>query len=334
MSIAYGLLPLVFLIAFLMTWVLRRYALRRNVLDIPNERSSHNVPIPRGGGVAIVVGFFIGVSALLEFGILPFNQFLALLGSGGLVAVIGFLDDHKHIAARWRLLLHFAAAGWAVFWLGGLPDMSLLGSALSWFRYVLVVLYLVWLLNLYNFMDGIDGIAGVEAVTVCFSGALLYMAMGDWSAALSPLLLVVAAAGFLLWNFPPARIFMGDSGSGFIGMTLGVLSLQAGWIAPSLFWAWMILLGVFVVDATFTLFRRVLRGHKFYEAHRSHAYQFAARYYGRHLPVTMAVAAINLLWLTPVAFWVAQGGDVLVALPVAYIPLLILAYKYRAGLTE
>ncbi|WP_407926476.1 MraY family glycosyltransferase [Aquipseudomonas ullengensis] len=328
------LLPLVFSVSFLMTWMLRRYALKRNVMDIPNERSSHNVPTPRGGGVAIVFGFFIGLSALVGFDEFSSNQFFALLGSGGLVAIVGFCDDHGHIAARWRLFFHFIAAGLAVFCVGELPDVPLLGAELGWFRYLLVIFYLVWLLNLYNFMDGIDGLAGVEAATVCISGALLYGMLGDWPAALAPALLGAAAVGFLVWNFPPARIFMGDSGSGFIGMALGVLSLQAGLVAPQLFWAWVILLGVFIVDATFTLCRRILHGHKFYEAHRSHAYQFAARHYGRHLSVTLGVAVINLCWLTPIAFWVAYGGGVVVAMLLAYIPLLVLAYKYRAGLME
>lgn len=317
-----------------MTWVLRRYALKRNVMDIPNERSSHNVPTPRGGGLAIVFGFFIGLAVLFGFDEFSRNQFFALLGSGGLVALVGFCDDHGHIAARWRLVFHFIAAGLAVFCIGVLPDVQLLGVELGWFRYVLIIFYLVWLLNLYNFMDGIDGLAGVEAATVCISGALLYGMLGDWPAALAPALLGAAATGFLVWNFPPARIFMGDGGSGFIGMALGVLSLQAGLVAPQLFWAWIILLGVFIVDATFTLCRRMLHGYKFYEAHRSHAYQFAARYYGRHLPITLAVAVINLCWLTPLAFWVACGGAVVVALLLAYIPLLALAYKYRAGLVE
>jgi Fuc2NAc and GlcNAc transferase len=138
--------------------------------------------------------------------------------------------------------------------------------------------------------------------------------------------------GFLFWNFPPAKIFMGDAGSGFLGMAIGVISLQAAWASPDLFWAWLILLGVFIVDATVTLLRRLLRGEKIYEAHRSHAYQFASRRYGRHLPVTLAVAAINLFWLFPLAASVVLWSiDGVLALTVAYIPLLLLASKFNAG---
>jgi len=148
-------------------------------------------------------------------------------------------------------------------------------------------------------------------------------------------LLTAAVAGFLFWNFPPARIFMGDAGSGFLGITLGVMSLQAAWVAPQLLWSWLILLGVFIVDATFTLLRRLLRGDKVYEAHRSHAYQYASRRFGRHLPVTLAVAALNLFWLLPIALWVGWSGlDGLVGLAIAYAPLIGLALKYKAGELE
>lgn len=128
---------------------------------------------------------------------------------------------------------------------------------------------------------------------------------------------------------------MGDAGSGFLGITLGVLSLQASWVAPQLLWSWLILLGVFIVDATFTLLRRLMRGDKIYEAHRSHAYQYASRRFGRHLPVTLAVAALNLFWLLPIALWVGWGGlDGEVGLVIAYAPLIGLAVKYKAGELE
>ena len=284
-----------------------------------------------------MVAFLLGLCVLSATGLdLPVEIYYSLLGSGSAIALLGFLDDHGHIAARWRLLGHFAAAAWALFWLGGLPPLVMVGHSIDfgWLGYLLASLYLVWLLNLYNFMDGIDGIASIEAICVCLGGALLYVLQGHTDVAVLPLLLSFAVAGFLYWNFPPAKIFMGDAGSGFLGVVLGVLSLQAAWIDQSLLWGWLILLGVFVVDATFTLLRRLLRGDKVYEAHRSHAYQYASRQFGRHLPVTLAVATINLCWLLPVAAWVVQGGDGLVGLLLAYLPLIVLAIKFRAGELE
>lgn len=330
-------LPVVAGLALALTGVLRRYALARSIIDIPNARSSHTVPTPRGGGVAIVASFLLALPLAAVSGLASWPVVVALLGAGAGIALLGFLDDHGHIAARWRLLGHFVGAIWALFWLGGLPPLSLFGMSfdLGWLGHALAALYLVWLLNLYNFMDGIDGIASLEAICVCIGGALLFVLSGHSGEAALPLLMAAAVAGFLFWNFPPARIFMGDAGSGFLGVSLGILSLQAAWVAPQLLWSWLILLGVFVVDATFTLLRRLLRGDKVYEAHRSHAYQYASRRFGRHLPVTLAVGAINLLWLLPIALWVGAGGlDGGLGVVLAYTPLLALAVRFRAGELE
>ncbi len=325
------------LLSLLMTWLLRYYALARRIVDIPNARSSHTVTTPRGGGVAIVLSFLLALLLLSMTGNSSSSVAIGLFGSGLAVAVLGFLDDHGHIAARWRLLGHFAASLWALYWLGGLPAVTLFGFhlELGWLGHILAVLYLVWLLNLYNFMDGIDGIASVEAICTCLSASLLYWLLGFEGLMILPLVLAAAVAGFLFWNFPPARIFMGDAGSGFLGIILGVLSLQAAWASPAFLWVWLILLGVFIVDATFTLIRRLVRGDKVYEAHRSHAYQFASRHFGKHLPITLTVAAINLLWLLPIALCVALWGmDGFLGLAIAYLPLILLAVKFKAGELE
>lgn len=319
-------------LSFILTGLMRRYALSRQLLDRPNERSSHSAPTPRGGGIAIVVAFVASLTAAADASA---TTTLALIGGGVGVAVVGFVDDHGHIAARWRLLAHFACASWILYWIG-VPRLEWMGDTanLGFMAAVLAVLYLVWMLNLYNFMDGIDGIAGVEAVTVGAGGTAVYwvagMPMG--SDAVLPALLSAASLGFLLWNFPPAKIFMGDAGSGFLGLMLGALSLQAAVARPVLLWCWLVLLGVFIVDATVTLVRRLLRGERVYEAHRSHAYQHASREFGAHRPVTLAVAAINLCWLIPWAMAIASGlVEGLVGLVAALVPLLALALRFRAG---
>jgi Fuc2NAc and GlcNAc transferase len=232
------------------------------------------------------------------------------------------------------LLGHFAAASWSLYWVGGLPPLVVFGVSIDVgvFSYIIAALYLVWMLNLYNFMDGIDGIASIEAITVCVGAVFLYYVSGFEQLIWGPLLLAFAVSGFLYWNFPPARIFMGDAGSGFLGVTLAVLSLQAAAVSSSLFFIWLILLGVFIVDATVTLIRRVLRGDRVYEAHRSHAYQFASRRFGSHRSVSLAVGLINIFWLLPLAYLVAidvlDGG---VALMVAYAPLIFISLKLNAG---
>lgn len=325
------------LTAWLLTGALRRYALARSIIDIPNERSSHTVPTPRGGGVAIVISFLVAVPLLALLNLLDWNEAIALLGAGTGIALLGFLDDLGHIAARWRLLGHFSGAAWVLFWLGGFPQLTILDYRLPLgsLGHVLGLLYIVWLLNLYNFMDGIDGLASVEAITVSLGGVLLYVITGHFNEIWAPIALTCATTGFLVWNFPPARIFMGDAGSGFLGISLATLSLQAGNIDSQLFFGWLILLGVFIVDSTMTLIRRLIRGEKIYEAHRSHAYQFASRRFGRHLPVTLGVMAINLVWLMPLSCLVAIGVlDGAVGVIVAYAPLAVLAIVFNAGQAE
>lgn len=321
-----------------MTGCLRHYALSKSLLDIPNERSSHTVVTPRGGGLAIVITFLAAMLLLFVMDELEQNIMLGLLGAGFLVALTGFIDDHRHIAARWRLLMHFLSAGWILYQLGGLPPLQVFGNTLDlvWFADLLSVLYLVWLLNLYNFMDGIDGIAGVEAVTVCLGGIVLFLLAGSPGVTyIVPALLLSAVVGFLFWNFPSAKIFMGDVGSGFLGLILGALSIQAAWIEPDLFWAWLILLGVFIVDGTVTLIRRIIRKEKFYEAHCSHAYQHASRQLKSHMRVTISIGLINMVWLFPVAVLVSmQYLDGVSGLIIAYTPLIILAFYNKAGANE
>ena len=336
------LIVLTAVLAALLTLGLRAYALAHQVLDIPNARSSHLVPTPRGGGLAIVISFVVAILVLFGFRYISVHVTLALVGASGIVALIGFIDDHAHIAARWRFLAHFSAAAWVLYWIGT-PLLDLPGGPinLGCIGVVLCTLYLVWMLNLYNFMDGIDGIAGIEAITVTLSGTALSMCfvipLSSSGSAVVVLALLAAAAtlGFLVWNFPPAKIFMGDAGSGFLGILMGTLSLMAGLEEPVLFWSWVILLGVFVVDATVTLFRRLAKRQRLYEAHRSHAYQFAARRLGAHRPVSIAVGLINLCWLLPLAWIVAAGwiSGVLGVL-IAYAPLVGLAWYLKAGAAE
>jgi Fuc2NAc and GlcNAc transferase len=331
------LFPVAAGLSIMLTGLLRRYALARSLLDIPNARSSHSMPTPRGGGVAFVLSFLMCLPVLAAFGLASWPLTWALVGSGTGIAALGFIDDHCHVTARWRLLGHFTGAIWALFWLDGAPPLIFTSYEidLGWIGHGLAAVYLVWMLNLYNFMDGIDGLASVEAICVCIGGALIYIFLGQATMALVPLLLAGAVVGFLFWNFPPARIFMGDGGSGFLGITLGVLSLQAAWVASELLYSWVILLGAFIVDATLTLLRRLLRGDRVYEAHRNHAYQYASRQFGRHLSVTLAVTGINLFWLLPLAMWVGVGGlNGLLGVVIAYVPLVLLALKFHAGKLE
>lgn len=323
----------VFVASWWLTGRLRRYALSRRIIDVPNARSSHSVATPRGGGMAIVASVLAALPMLGALGLLPWAHVLGLIAAGGAVAAVGFLDDHGHLAARWRLLGHFTAAWWLLTALGGPPPLPDTIVGAEWIWQCVGATYVVWILNLTNFMDGIDGLAAVEAITVSLGGIVLYALTGPLEGAAGvPLVLAAAAGGFLLWNWPPARIFMGDGGSGFVGLILASLSLQAGRQDLLLLWGWLILLGVFVTDATVTLVRRAARGERFYEAHRTHAYQHAAQTWGAHKPITLAVAAINVLWLLPIAVLVV-GGYIggLTGILIAYAPLVAAAWFIGAG---
>jgi Fuc2NAc and GlcNAc transferase len=188
------------------------------------------------------------------------------------------------------------------------------------------------MINLFNFMDGIDGLAALEAIVICLCAVILYLLHGYTQLIYAPLGIVSAVTGFLYWNFPPAKIFMGDAGSGFLGVILGFLSLQAYLVDNALIWSWLILLGVFLVDATVTLIRRALSGQKVWQAHCTHAYQYASRQFGRHRPITLGIGLINIFWLFPCALTAVSYQEFAFILTVvAYTPLVALAFFFNAG---
>lgn len=325
--------------AFALTLVIQRNGYRVSRLDIPNERSSHVIPTPRGGGIAIVLVILATFIGLWVTDTMASREALSI-GIGCLiVAIVGHLDDQGRLtAARWRLLGHFVAAITIIVGLHGLPTLPVFGMSvdLGVIGSVLGVLYLVWLLNLFNFMDGIDAITGVETLTTASYGAYLVWDIAPTSQLwFAPLALAGATLGFLILNWPPAKIFIGDVGSGFIGIMIGALSIQAAHTAPQLGWSWVILMGVFIVDATVTLIRRALRRERLYVAHRSHAYQHVAIRVGRHTPVSIGVGLINLFWLFPIALLVAHETiDGFSGVLIAYAPLVIAAVLLGAGRAE
>jgi Fuc2NAc and GlcNAc transferase len=320
------------------TGMMRRYAWRKGLLDVPNSRSSHAFPTPRGGGLAIVLAFLAAVGVLGLAGRLNIGVLAALMLGGGAMAAIGFIDDQRPLSAGVRLVVHLAAASCAVTLVGGVPDSSLkiLGMHGAWIGVLIAVPAVIWASNLFNFMDGIDGIAGSEAVFMTCAGAWLNAwHRGDVGLTASLLSLSAASLGFLIWNWPPAKIFMGDVGSGFLGFvvaTLGLACAQAGALPIGV---WAILGGTFLVDATVTLLRRVARGDRWFEAHRIHAYQHLTRRWGAHGQVTKVVMLVNLFWLLPWA-WVAANDSSIAPLCIvgALGPLIGLAIVAGAGSRE
>lgn len=315
-----------FVFSYFLTQVVRHYTLRRHILDIPNDRSSHTMPTPRGGGLAFVVVFLVGLVVLWQFGIVDLRPFLALVGGGSIIAGLGWIDDKQGLSARIRLVLHFIAAAWAVSCLNGLSRLNLGFTELNlfWLFSVLAVIAIVWMINLYNFMDGIDGIAGTEAITIsCAAAFFLWVQNSDLAAVC--LLILAAVLGFLIWNWPPAKIFMGDVGSGFLGFVFAVLAIWSENSGAVPLMIWLILLGVFLVDATVTLVKRMAMGEKLYEAHRSHVYQLAVQAGYSHKQVTLTVLLINIL-LAMVAAVALHYYDYLLIVTLAMLAVLAVTH--------
>jgi len=333
----YLLLLIVFTTAWALTGVLRRYAILRSVIDIPNERSSHDVPTPRGGGLSVAVVFTLVLVLLFLAGRIEKEFLIAVGGGGAFVAVIGFWDDHADLSKTLRLSMQFAAAIWAVMWLGGAPAIPM-GSQVVQLRLlgiVIGVISIVWMINLFNFMDGIDAIASIETITVSIGAAIVLLLAGNAPFTYVLLALAAATTGFLVWNWPPAKIFMGDGGSSYIGFALATAAIATAHAGGINLWSWLILLGVFVVDATITLVVRITRRERWYEAHRTHAYQHAARAVGSHLPVSLLTGAINLFWLLPLA-WLASNrpSSAWWLAIIALVPVVFAVIRLRAGHPE
>jgi Fuc2NAc and GlcNAc transferase len=315
-----------------------RYALQRNMIDRPNVRSSHTLPTPRGGGVAIAMSYIAALLTLFLFKLVDTKITFALVAGGCAIAGIGFLDDQRQLSAKLRLAVHVVTALYVVVLLGGLPEQALVGRGVGELcvGYAVAVLAFVWGTNLFNFMDGIDGIAGSESIFVSTVGAWLnWLNGGDPGMTAAMLCLSVSTLGFLVWNWPPARIFMGDVGSGFLGFTLATLALATSQRGNVPLEVWPILGGVFLVDSTTTLIRRVLRGDRWMEPHRMHAYQHLARRWRAHRPVTMVVIAIDLFWLFPWAWLAAKvPRSAIWCLVAAIVPLVAIVLASGAGAKE
>lgn len=327
-------LLIVFVGSFLLTGLYRQIALRKLLLDIPNERSSHNIPTPRGGGVAIVVMYLLPLIFVGQQLGLSTNQLLGFVVPGCLLAVISYIDDLNHVNPIWRFGVQITAAALGVYWLGGMPNVTTaLPPVLHLVFLVALIFLLVWIINLYNFMDGINGIASLEAIAVCIGlSVLLWLAFPDINHFLLPVFLAMATAGFCCWNFPKAKIFMGDIGSCFIGLHLGLFAVYFSQLNIEFLWCTIILLGTFISDATVTLIHRMLRREKIYLAHREHAYQHLAIKLGSHVPVSIAYALITMVWLLPMASLVVTGYLTWPAgMLIAYLPLVGAVFVFHAG---
>ena len=298
-----------------------RLARTTQFFDIPNERSSHSLPTPHGGGVALLSAFMLGLLFAAWF----YNTWDALLftlaGAALILMLLGAADDLYSLPVGLRMAMYSLVCLWVANTLlqAGKIDSAISGTTLV----LLTAVAMLWCVNLYNFMDGIDGLATLQTILACcFAAILSWTSEHNSSYALFCLLLAAAHGGFFIWNFPPARLFMGDAGSVPTGFLLAAMALLGTVQGQLNLTCWLVLLAVFITDASWTLMWRFFTGQAFAKPHRLHAYQRLSRYWGSHLRVDVLLLAINVLWLFPCA-WLIQTWPSysIIFVILAYLPL-------------
>ena len=299
------------------------FARTRGLLDSPTERSSHTLPTPHGGGAALLSAFALGLLFAAPLYGRWDDVFVALASAAMLLMVLGIADDLRGLSVRLRLAIYgLVCLLMAVVLLQKGSTGNVVWDAVL---VLLAAFALLWTINLFNFMDGIDGIAAIQTLLACCGAAtLVWLTSRDGEYILFCLLLAAAHGGFLVWNYPPARLFMGDAGSvptGFLLASLAILGAVQGQLNPL---CWLVLLAVFITDATWTLLWRVGTGQAFTQPHRLHAYQRLSRHWRSHLSVNKLLLAINMLWLFPLALAILKWPDTgLILVFLAYLPLVI-----------
>jgi len=310
--------------------IIRCWASRAQMLDVPNERSLHTRPTPRGGGLAIVVVVLVlAWLAALSNPAFSWRAIVALTLGAVLIAGVSWWDDLRPVSFWVRLLVHALGACVAMAGIGiireiGMPfgidhASGLTSLPLGWLGFPLTLVWIVGLTNAYNFMDGIDGIAGGQAVVAGVGWAILGWIGGQPLVGVVGLLIAAASLGFLGHNWPPARIFMGDVGSAFLGFAFAALTVRASQSNPVFVLAGIALIWPFVFDAVFTFARRLCRGEKIWAAHRSHLYQRLVISGLSHAQVSglyIGLAMLGLVW----AVVLVQGWSYL-AVTVAIVAL-------------
>lgn len=274
--------------SFLLTYLIIRVALKKKIVSIPNERSLHDTPTPIGGGVAIVLTWYAGISILYFCGKLEKDLYYALM-SGIILTIVSLTDDLTSLKPLVRLIFHFITAIAAFLFLGGLRPLIIpaINMDYSFITYPLAVVGMVWFINLFNFMDGVDGFASLEAIIIC-------LLMFVFSGSIVNILLIACISGFLFWNWPKAKIFMGDVGSTQLGFILVVLGINAHNTYQFSILNWIMISSPFWFDATLTLYRRWRNGERLGEAHRKHIYQRLVRAGFSHLQVNIYLLIINM----------------------------------------
>ncbi len=319
------------IISAALTGLYYKIALRIGPVALPNHRSLHQHPVPRGGGLAIAVAALLFYAGMVGAGLLDRGQMMVYLLGGVIFAVLGAADDRLDLPPKLRLSAQMLMVLWMFYWLKGSDVGAWPSGSAVWggVWHGMLLLVFIWLFSAYNFVDGTDGMAATAAIFIAGVMAAVLACAGIADGSWLLVGLAAACAGFLFFNLPPARLFMGDAGSSFIGYILVAAMIDSCHQNADLVWPWVIAAGFYLCDTTITTTTRALRTPRFWEGHRSHAYQNLARIWNSHARVLSLAMAINLLWLLP-----AVGASV--ALPeygpwiaaAALLPLGIFSLKF------
>ncbi len=275
-----------FILSWALTYVVKEIAIKKSLVDIPNERSSHAAPTPHGGGIAIAVTWFAGIGYLFSIDHIQSDLFYALM-LGVVIALVSYLDDLHELNPKLRFMVQLFVALAGLWFLGGLSilDFGLFAIENQIITNMIAVVAIIWFINLYNFLDGIDGYAGSEALFLGIAGYLLF---GDAQF----VVLIASVLGFLVWNWHKAKIFMGDVGSTLLGYNIAIFAIYYQNSGTSIL-VWLILFGLFWFDATLTLYRRYKNKEQLSEAHKKHAYQRLTQSGWGHSKVVIYSMAVN-----------------------------------------
>jgi Fuc2NAc and GlcNAc transferase len=275
-----------FFLSLFLTYIIKYYTIKKEILDIPNERSSHKIAVPRGGGLAIIFSFYVGLIFFQND--IDEKLFLALFSAMPIV-IVSIIDDIKSVSSKIRLLVQTSSAFLALYFLGGINNIDFIFFELTgWWLNILAFFTIIWLTNLYNFLDGIDGYAASQTITF---GLGLFIFLNH------PLggVLLFSSLGFLVFNWHKASIFMGDVGSASLGFIIAII-LFSDTNSGNIYFG-LITLSLFLFDATITLIRRYKNGEKITEAHKKHAYQRLVQSGWSHASVTLGLIGFNSLFL-------------------------------------
>ena len=323
----------IYITAFLITaiglYYYRKIAINRNILSNPNHRTLHILPTPRGGGI-VFASVFVFFAFILWLNSQVNNDIFLITCIGGMVALLfGFVDDIKNLSAIGKLFLQISLACWAVYWLDGGPLYSI-----NWIPNILAIFltmfFLVWVMNAYNFVDGIDGMATSGAILSSIAIALAIVLTNGYIFSAELLFLLFSTMlSFLIFNWPPAKIFMGDSGSVFLGYFFGCMVLYTTMRGEVSAWSWVIVFGYYIADTTITQITRLIMVRKWYFAHRSHAYQNFTRITNSHLRTNLLFIIYYLIWLLPLLIWSLLEPDNAEFISIiALCPALVFSYKF------